>query len=80
MGKVASYIAPAALGVPTTSKRGTLTKEKYRPLAAALANAQAGSHQPRPDLEAGSGSKSFFVPFSHFSILHEILSILSTNI
>ena len=26
----------------------------------------SSSHQPRSDLEAGSGSKSFFVLFSHF--------------
>ena len=26
----------------------------------------SGCHQPRSDTEAGSGSKSFFVLFSHF--------------
>ena len=50
------YITPAASGVPTASKWGTLTNK----------NAQTGSHQPRSDPEAGSRSKSFFVLFSHF--------------
>ena len=31
MGKVAGYITPAAWGVPTASKRGTLTKKNHVP-------------------------------------------------
>ena len=39
----------------------------------------SGSHQSRSDPEVGSGSKSFFVLFSNFGILHKILSILSID-
>ena len=42
-GGQGGYITPAASGVPTASKWGTL-KKKSRPLRTNLANAQAGSH------------------------------------
>ena len=57
---------PCSLGGPHRFKAGNLNKKKSRPITTALANAQTGSHQPRSNPEAGSGSKSFFVLFSHF--------------
>ena len=57
---------PCRLGGPHRFKAGNLNKKKSRPITTALANAQTSSHQPRSDPEAGSGSKSFFVLFSHF--------------
>ena len=56
---------PCRLGGPHRFKAGSLNKKKSRPITTTLANAQTGSHQPRSDPEAGSGSKSFFVLFSH---------------
>ena len=57
---------PCSLGGPHRFKAGNFNQKKSRPITTALANAQTGSHQPRSDPEAGSGSKSFFVLFSHF--------------